>query len=66
MSLHECIEPKITGTADHQIDCKSLLQLITDAFARGGQEAVTAELAAQMAAIEQQFDVELEELERTL
>lgn len=66
MNLHERIEPRITGSADQQIHCKSLLREIIDSFARGGPELVATELAARMAEIEQHFDQELRQLDASL
>lgn len=66
MSLRERIESEITGNADQQLHRKELLQIIANAFAKGGHEAVAAELAARMEAIERQFAGELDKLEATL
>ena len=45
---------------------KELLRIITNAFAKGGEELVTSELAAQMEEIEEHFDSELAKLEAKL
>ena len=66
MSLHERIEPEITGDAAEKKNRKELLRLIVDAFAKGGQELVTSELAAEMEEIEKKFDGDLAKLDANL
>ena len=63
MTLHERIELEITGDATEKESRKALLQIVVDAFAKGGQELVTVELAAAMQEIEERVDSELSKLE---
>jgi hypothetical protein len=62
MDHGDVIRKHLTGTSSEQARREELLQALLDAFARGGSEAVAAELEGRIGALERAFDGKLEAL----
>jgi hypothetical protein len=66
MDHGEVIRKHLTGTSGEQGRREELLQSLLDAFARGGPDAVAAELEGRLAALEGAFDEKLQALDALL
>jgi hypothetical protein len=66
MGHGDVVRKHLTGTSGEQGRREELLQALLDAFARGGPEAVAAELEGRIAALEGAFDEKLQALNALL